>query len=43
VFAACLNVSPSTVKKWEPGKKQPNGPFLKFLNLIAQKGLDVLG
>ena len=43
VFAAYLNASPSTVQKWEQGKKQPNGSFLKLLNLIDQKGLDVLG
>lgn len=43
VFAAYLNASPSTVQKWEQGKKQPNGPFLKLLNIIDQKGLDALG
>ena len=26
VFAAYLNTNPSTVQKWEQGKKQPNGP-----------------
>ena len=43
VFAAYLNASPSTVQKWEQGKKQPNGPSLKLLNLVDQKGLDALG
>jgi putative transcriptional regulator len=43
VFAAYLNTSPSTVQKWEQGQKKPNGPSLKLLNLIVQKGLEALG
>ena len=42
VFAAYLNTSPSTVQKWEQGQKKPNGPSLKLLNLVQQKGLEVL-
>lgn len=42
VFAAFLNTSPSTVQKWETGQKKPNGPSLKLLNLVAQKGIEVL-
>ena len=42
VFAAYLNTSPSTVQKWEQGQKKPNGPSLKLLNLVLQKGLDAL-
>jgi putative transcriptional regulator len=42
VFAAYLNTSPSTVQSWEQGKKQPNGPSLKLLNIVDQKGLDAL-
>ena len=42
VFAAFLNTSKSTVQKWEQGQKKPNGPSLKLLNLIDQKGLEVL-
>jgi putative transcriptional regulator len=42
VFAAYLNTGKSTVQKWEQGKKKPNGPSLKLLNLVAEKGLDVL-
>jgi putative transcriptional regulator len=38
-----MNTSPSTVQKWEQGKKQPNGPSLKLLNIVDQKGLDALG
>ena len=37
-----LNTSTSTVQKWEQGKKHPNGPSLKLLNLADRKGLDVL-
>lgn len=43
VFAAYLNISKSTVQKWEQGTKRPNGPSLKLLNLVAEKGLEVLG
>ncbi len=42
VFAAYLNTSISTVQKWEQGAKKPNGPSLKLLNLVAEKGLEVL-
>ena len=42
VFAAYLNTSASTVQKWEQGKKRPNGPSLKLLNLADRKGLEVL-
>ena len=43
VFAAYLNTSASTVQKWEQGQKKPNGPSLKLLSLVEQKGLGVLG
>lgn len=42
VFAAVLNISPSTVQKWEIGEKRPSGPSLKLLNLIKRKGLDAV-
>lgn len=42
VFAAYLNTSLSTVQKWEAGQKKPNGPSLKLLNLVDQKGIEVL-
>lgn len=42
VFAAYLNTSPSTVQKWECGGKKPNGPSLKLLNIVDQKGLEAL-
>ena len=43
VFAAYLNTSTSTVQKWERGAKRPNGPSLKLLNIVDQKGLSALG
>ena len=42
VFAAYLNTSVSTVQKWEQGEKKPNGPSLKLLNLVSEKGLQAL-
>lgn len=42
VFAAYLNTSTSTVQKWETGQKRPNGPSMKLINLVAQKGLEAL-
>ncbi|MBT4811745.1 MAG: DNA-binding transcriptional regulator [Gammaproteobacteria bacterium] len=43
VFAAYLNASVSTIQKWERDQKKPSGPSLKLLNLVAHKGLTVLG
>lgn len=43
VFAAYLNTSPSMVQKRDQGKKHPNGPSLKLLNIVDQKGLGALG
>lgn len=42
VFAAFMNISPSTIKKWETGEKHPHGASLKLLNLIAKKGLEAI-
>ena len=42
VFAAYLNTSKSTVQKWEQGAKRPSGLSFKLLNLVAEKGLQVL-
>jgi putative transcriptional regulator len=41
-LAAYLNISPSTVQKWEQGQKKPNGLALRVLNLIDHKGLSIL-
>ncbi len=43
VEGSTLNTSLSTVQQWEQGKKHPNGPSLKLLNIVDQKGLDALG
>ena len=42
VLAACLNVSISAVRKWETGEKKPSGLALKILNLIQEKGLNII-
>lgn len=42
VFAAVLNISISTVQKWEIGDKKPSGSSLKLLNLIDRKGFEVM-
>jgi len=39
VFAHYLNVRKDAVSKWERGDKRPNGPSLKLLNLVKNKGL----
>jgi len=39
VLATVLNMSTSTVQKWEVGEKSPSGPSLKLLNLLARKGI----
>ena len=42
VFARYLNTTKSTVSKWEQGDKHPNGIAQKLLNVVADKGLQVL-
>lgn len=42
VFAGHLNVSVSTLRRWEQGDTHPAGPALKLLNIIADKGLDAI-
>ncbi|WP_284353625.1 helix-turn-helix domain-containing protein [Pseudomonas putida] len=42
VFAMHLHTSPSTVRKWEQGETRPSGPALKLLNVIKNKGLQVI-
>lgn len=36
VFAAALNVSPETVRAWEQGKREPEGPTLRLLEVAEQ-------
>ena len=42
VFAAYLNTSVSTVRKWEIGDKRPRGAALRLLDIIDRKGLQAL-
>jgi putative transcriptional regulator len=42
VFAAYLNVSPSSLRQWETGSKKPAGIACKLLNIIETKGLEAL-
>jgi len=42
VFAAYLNISTSTVQKWEIGEKKPSGIALRFLNMIEKNGLAII-
>lgn len=42
VFAAYLNTTVSTIQKWEQGKKKPSGLSLKLLNIVENKGIEVL-
>jgi putative transcriptional regulator len=42
VFAAVLNVGPTTVAAWEQGTKKPKGAAGKLLNLVERKGLKAL-
>lgn len=46
VFAAYLNTSVATVRKWEAqgdASKRPNGAAMKLLNMVKQHGIDILG
>jgi putative transcriptional regulator len=36
VFAAALNVSPETVRAWEQGKREPDGPTRRLLEVAEQ-------
>jgi putative transcriptional regulator len=42
VFARYLNISESTVEKWETGAKKPSGPSLKLLTIVQKHGLEIL-
>ena len=41
-FASVINVSTSTVQKWEQGNKKPTGASKKLLDIMERKGLEVL-
>lgn len=42
VFAALMNVSLSTVQKWEQGQKAPGAPAYKLLEIVKRNGLGIL-
>jgi putative transcriptional regulator len=42
VFAKYLNVTPSSLRQWETGAKQPAGAACKLLDVIERKGLEAL-
>jgi putative transcriptional regulator len=42
VFARYLNVTTGLVSQWERGEKKPQGPSLKLLSLVAEKGLSAV-
>lgn len=42
VLASVLNISASTVRKWEIGDKRPSGPSQKLLDLLERKGLEAV-
>ena len=42
VFARYLNVSTGLISKWERGEKHPQGPSLKLLCLIKERGLSAV-
>ena len=42
VFAKFLNVSPSTVKQWESGEKNPSGPSSRLLEIIEKHGVGII-
>lgn len=42
VFAKLINASSSTIQKWETGEKIPRGISLKLLNIVKNKGVDIL-
>lgn len=42
VFAKFLNVSASTVKKWETGEKKPSGAALRLLQIVKDHGIAII-
>ena len=41
-LAMFLNISTSTIQKWERGDKKPSGCALRLLHLIDEKGLSAI-
>lgn len=42
VLAHILNIQPTTVQKWEMGINKPNGTAARLLQLIEQRGKEIL-
>ncbi|MDN4054633.1 helix-turn-helix domain-containing protein [Massilia sp. YIM B02763] len=42
LFARLINTSASTVQKWESGQKHPSGLALKMLQVVKNRGIEVL-
>jgi putative transcriptional regulator len=42
LFAKCIHVSPSLVKKWEQGLRHPRGSNLLTLHIVEKQGLKTL-
>ncbi|MDM8558628.1 helix-turn-helix domain-containing protein [Candidatus Parabeggiatoa sp. HSG14] len=42
VFATYLNLTSSTIQKWEKGLTNPQGSSLKLLNLLEKNGFEIL-
>jgi len=42
VLAVYLNTTKSTISQWEQGDKRPNGIAQRLLNIIRDKGLEVI-
>jgi putative transcriptional regulator len=42
VFATYLNISVSTIQKWEIGNKKPNGSALKLLHIVEKRDLEAI-
>lgn len=42
VFAILMNVSVSTLQKWEQGQKVPSAPAYKLLDIVKNNGLSIL-
>jgi len=42
VFATYLNVSKTSVARWESGGKKPGPTAVKLLNLVDRKGIEVV-
>jgi len=42
VFARYMNITTSSLQKWEIGQKKPSSVALKLLNVVDRKGLEAL-